>query len=956
MSVPATPEAEHDPGPGNKYHYLDKKANYIKGSLNTEKLDCNSRKKASVNSRTTTIGRYKNNNSQDDKSNIYIKEQYNKYWLSQHTHKWKTKIGQIQHIKGTTINKKSKYRTSTTYFCPISEKGRRPLLLDKIKKINMSFIGEKENKNNWILCARNFVPKSTGRKINPIQPIPKHQVLITPQKRRWATAILSDFIPTTYNYYEPLAQFAHYHEPEIEMARDKAKVAVDMRQRMMSLRAGEITTKQATAKATSPGRGGGVTGGGTGRGGASLKHRGEKQTEHGRGSNQQEVTSKTNEQGEKMNIQTTNKQIQNDETPTMSDLTEDTTQEQEEMETEEDILVPISLTNVPKEIKKFCPNTQWTRDLERNLTKRKYGIEIKITPDKSPKETENPPSYSHVRIFNAVATAILTAAPGTAICSIDDNEESIVNTEDIPTTQKAIDNYLESPMVNNKTFTYHARIHISCIKPLFIIMKNENLMKWLQKNKIFIEENDLETTLPSMVGILFFVHPKLPLLDVYQEQLKAMFIGKPIPEFKIRRYKVKSGEESAYVILIQTVQDKAQEVSRQFEEVNDKNPYEFVSWRAWLNLHSSNKVATIKTHNEYLQNVQVLNLPGFRDDNTTLMGKVEQQNSPKDYSEYSLNEFIQSYYYIDDDTPMFTAVLGPFLGKRLFVLPSKLATAGSRLLESLQVDILRHMTPAAGNACLENYQEKAQKMQSVSPWKPTWLEKQILTMKPEENEGNQHGGKRKKTSATTTESTKDTSNIHHSHTQNATKVLSEVASTESLTRIDIMEQRVASLQESNVELMSMIGEMKEIQHRDQTKIIGLQSDIEEANRKSATANQEIRKCKAAVANVETRLASLTTKEETYERLDRIEQMIAGISGINSAMAYKHKQITGKRKDTNSEIEGKTTPDEVLYTDKEDYMESESTEPNQKILLLEEESSDDHTNNRQGANTQHMRVK
>jgi hypothetical protein len=86
----------------------------------------------------------------------------------------------------------------------------------------------------------------------------------------------------------------------------------------------------------------------------------------------------------------------------------------------------------------------------------------------------------------------------------------------------------------------------------------------------------LETTIPATVGILFFAHPRPPLFEVYQEQLKAMFVGKSIPDFKIRRFKVKSGEEKAQVILIQTVQAKAYEVSKQFQEVNDKNPYEFV--------------------------------------------------------------------------------------------------------------------------------------------------------------------------------------------------------------------------------------------------------------------------------------------------------------------------------------------------------------------------------------------
>jgi hypothetical protein len=153
-----------------------------------------------------------------------------------------------------------------------------------------------------------------------------------------------------------------------------------------------------------------------------------------------------------------------------------------------------------------------------------------MAPKLSPKETNQPPSYSHIRVFNALATAILTAAPSTAICSIDDNEEPIVS--DIPTTQNTINNYLDSPIVNNKTFTYHERIYISYIKPLFIIVKNEKLMKWLQENKISIEENDLETTLPSTVGVVFFAHPKPPLFDVYHEQLKATFVGKPTPELK----------------------------------------------------------------------------------------------------------------------------------------------------------------------------------------------------------------------------------------------------------------------------------------------------------------------------------------------------------------------------------------------------------------------------------------
>jgi hypothetical protein len=151
----------------------------------------------------------------------------------------------------------------------------------------------------------------------------------------------------------------------------------------------------------------------------------------------------------------------------------------------------------------------------------------------------------------------LTAAPGTMICSINDDEDAIINVEDIPTTQNSVDYYLESPIINTKTHTYHARIYISCIKPLFIIMKNKPFMTWLRTHKIFLEENDLPTTLPATAGIVFFAHPRESMMDNYYEQFRAMFIGKEVPEFKVRRFLIKSGEEKSYVIIIQTVPSKS---------------------------------------------------------------------------------------------------------------------------------------------------------------------------------------------------------------------------------------------------------------------------------------------------------------------------------------------------------------------------------------------------------------
>jgi hypothetical protein len=232
------------------------------------------------------------------------------------------------------------------------------------------------------------------------------------------------------------------------------------------------------------------------------------------------------------------------------------------MDEDEDPLSAVLPKGIPSTIEKFAPNIQWTKDLPKELPKRQYGIEIKISPENT-SATASALTYNHTRIFKAIATALLSAAPGTGICSINEDQEMIDDIEDIPTSQQTVDYYLDSPIVNTKTFAYHARIYVSCIKPLFIIMKNDNFMKWLQRHRIFLEENDLETTLPFTVGFVFFLHPRSSLMDYYHQQLRAMFIGRPIPECKIRRFLLKCGSKRANVLIIQSVPSKANEIMKQ---------------------------------------------------------------------------------------------------------------------------------------------------------------------------------------------------------------------------------------------------------------------------------------------------------------------------------------------------------------------------------------------------------
>jgi hypothetical protein len=88
---------------------------------------------------------------------------------------------------------------------------------------------------------------------------------------------------------------------------------------------------------------------------------------------------------------------------------EGTTEETNDMEEDDDGLAPILFGAIPSNIEKFTSNKQWHDDLARDLPKQRYGIKLKISPKNAPTETDTLPMYHHIRIFKAMATAILTA-------------------------------------------------------------------------------------------------------------------------------------------------------------------------------------------------------------------------------------------------------------------------------------------------------------------------------------------------------------------------------------------------------------------------------------------------------------------------------------------------------------------------------------------------------------------
>jgi hypothetical protein len=260
------------------------------------------------------------------------------------------------------------------YYCPNSQNGKRELLPKKTTITREEALWKEQNTNEWILCERYTVPNSRSRKINPIQPIAKFSKLSPPTTRRWPMDIISTYRPTIRNYYAPLAAFAHYHEAETTMVKDKTKAAVAMRQPMMTPRATDKIQTAAT-RAPTTGRGGRRSGGSMGRGGGTTNPRQERASYKALLLQITTVNEIMSDEKETVNMSDIAATIPTNEgTQTISDLTKPTNDEAEPMETEENILAPITMTSVPTEIVKFTPNIQWTRDLQRDLPKTRYRL------------------------------------------------------------------------------------------------------------------------------------------------------------------------------------------------------------------------------------------------------------------------------------------------------------------------------------------------------------------------------------------------------------------------------------------------------------------------------------------------------------------------------------------------------------------------------------------------------
>jgi hypothetical protein len=405
-------------------------------------------------------------------------------------------------------------------------------------------------------------------------------------------------------------------------------------------------------------------------------------------------------------------------------------------------------------------------------------------------------------------------------------------------------------------------------------------MGWLMKEKIYVEENNLDTIIPTNVGVLFYVHPRASLNDTHQQQLISYLKGPEVPAFKIKSWKAKSQEYEGRVYLIQAAKGDAETVHKKFENARKWNPYKYVSWKSWTDLNPDKKATLIDDHNKFQKDYRLLTLSGFIDNNNVPLGIIDREPEEADYSNLQLNAFIMKHYTIG--TPpcqIISQAMGPFQGTRLFIVPAALDKVAKDLLQSLHYDMLSYMTEESGRLIIPNYDEKVEEAAENPVWEPNWFEEHIAPMAKPTPMENGRAVKRQKSDTMDQES-----RITHKPSQPMTKSMGtmdkppyvQAAGTES-EKIARLQKQIETLQTQQMDLLSYITEVKQTQHVNQTKINTMSNKIEVIEQHNQVALKEIRECKVNMTKVESVLSSLTTKEETETAFNKILSMFGDVS-------------------------------------------------------------------------------
>jgi hypothetical protein len=343
--------------------------------------------------------------------------------------------------------------------------------------------------------------------------------------------------------------------------------------------------------------------------------------------------------------------------------------------------------------------------------------------------------FNEGRILLSLLTSFKTVMPLIKIQAFNKEQTTVAeieNVEDIIFEESFYSKFFENPTVSTKNQQYVARLHFVAKKPFFWYKKNFLFQKWLQNEKIRLEENNISAMHCPKVGFLVRCHPRASLVKIYEERIKNLFAGRSIPEFYCTIENVSVRQTTTKVISIRTAEEDVGTLLKLFKSVSKGNLYVFVPWREWVAMQNTKQLAIIHEQNEIRTNVKSIILSGFKDYNNVKLNYLEfdQHNTHMTensntgvhvtdvYGNMTVTEFLLKKYKDGNGQNLFQHCFPVSMGIRELLVEQKHAQEAIELCKEIKEDMLLYMTDDAAHKIFDDVSSVKKKAKDHSPWEP----------------------------------------------------------------------------------------------------------------------------------------------------------------------------------------------------------------------------------------------
>jgi hypothetical protein len=273
--------------------------------------------------------------------------------------------------------------------------------------------------------------------------------------------------------------------------------------------------------------------------------------------------------------------------------------------------------------------------------------------------------------------------------------------------------FIEEPRTNQKSFSFSGRICLLSELPLTEIKQDEKVRAWLNKERVYLTENNLDTATTTAVGLITGWVPRT-MAEVHIARIRKEVALAPgfLVEYK---WLSEGSNIKAKFITIRAAQRDVTKLVKVLMAQNGKSDFVFHPWDHIMSLSKDQKRHFIQSETSFQQknySLIIKNLNSGIDDipmryGETLneKGKVvtAKQALTRQNKQQTVREFLLEHYRTWDGQKLFKTVHMEASGVIEVLVTEARFIEAKRCIEQIRQDMTCHMTAEASKASFEDY-------------------------------------------------------------------------------------------------------------------------------------------------------------------------------------------------------------------------------------------------------------